>query len=220
MKSRIPAALWLLLLVLCLFWATPLLAQDVRVKWVQDGDTLHLEDGRKIRLVGIDAPEMGNDGAPDQYFARESRDYLRRLVEDRPLRLKTDGQGLDRYNRVFAVVFLPDGRMVNKILVDQGLAFFYPHAQQSRKFQNALLNTQKRAIFSRQGFWPRILSLPSPAGGWVGNRRSKRFHHPQSHYAQRISSHNRVIFISLLQAFWDGYVPARTSSPWPDAGHR
>lgn len=220
MRNRLPAALGLLLPVLCLFWATPLFAQDVRVKWVQDGDTLHLEDGRKIRLVGIDAPEMGRDGASDQYFARESRDYLRRLVEGRPLRLQTDGQGQDRYKRVFAVVFLPGGRMVNEIMVERGLAFFYPHAQQSREFQNALLNVQRRAILSGKGFWPRILSLPQPAGGWVGNRRSKRFHHPQSHFVQRISPRNREILISLRQAFLEGYAPARTSSPWPDAGRR
>jgi len=218
MQSRILAAFRLLLLVLCLSQATLLLAQDVRVKWVPDGDTLHLQDGRSVRLLGIDAPEMGRDGAPDQYFAREARNHLRRLVEARPLRLETDRP--DRYGRLFAVVFLPDGRMVNEILVEKGLAFFYPHANQDRKFQNAMLAAQKRAIFSRKGFWPKILSLPSPAGGWVGNRRSKRFHHPQSHYAQRISPRNKVVFISLKQAFLEGYAPARTSSPWPKAGRR
>lgn len=220
-RSRIPAAFSLLLLVLCLlFRAASLSAQDVRVKWVPDGDTLHLEDGRSVRLMGIDAPEMGRDGSPDQYFAREARDYLRRLVEGRPLRLETDGQGPDRYGRVLAAVFLPDGRMVNEILVEEGLAFFYPHAHQDRGFQNAMLAAQKRAIFSRKGFWPRILSLPPPAGGWVGNRRSKRFHHPQSQYARRISPRNKVVFISLEQAFLEGYAPARASSPWPEADRR
>lgn len=220
MQSRIPAALGLLLLVLCLFRAAPLLAQDVRVEWIPDGDVLHLQDGRRVRLVGIDAPEMGKDGAPDQYFAREARDYLRRLVQGKPLRLETDGQGPDRYGRLFAAVFLPDGRMANKILVDEGLAFFYPHPHQDRGFQNAMLAAQKQAIFSRKGFWPRILSLPPPAGGWVGSRRSKRLHHPQSHFARRISPRNKVVFISLEQAFLEGYVPARTSSPWPKADRR
>ncbi len=207
----------LLLIVLCLCWTEPAMSQEGRVKWVPDGDSLHMEDGRKVRLMGIDAPEMGRDGAPEQYFARESRDYLRRLVDGRPIRLETDGHGTDRYNRVLACAYLSDGRMINEVLVEEGLAFFYPHPGQNKEFQERLLEVQKRAIFSRKGFWPRILTLPQPQSGWVGNRRSKRFHHPDSHYTNRISPKNRVSLFSLEQAFSEGYAPARSSSPWPDA---
>lgn len=197
--------------------STPGLASEVRAQWVPDGDTIHLEDGRRVRLLGIDAPEMGRDGGRDQYYARESRDYLRRLINGRPLRLESDNQKPDRYGRLLAYVFLPDGRMVNEVLVEHGLAFFYPHTHQDREFQRRMLEAQRRAIFSRKGFWPRILALPQPLSGWVGNRRSKRFHHPESHYAARISPGNRVDFFSLEAAFLEGYAPARTSSPWPDA---
>lgn len=219
MVASIPL-LRLLLLALCLFWATPSLAQNVRVKSVPDGDTVHLEDGRSVRLIGIDAPEMAGARAPEQYFARESRDYLHRLVSRRPLRLGADTQGRDRYHRVLAYVYLPCGRMVNEEMVEQGYAFFYPHPHQNRKIQKKLLEAQNRAILSRRGFWPRILALPQPLTGWVGNRRSKRFHHPENHYAKRISSKNRVVFFSLEQAFRKGYAPARTSTPWPKASGR
>ncbi|GAB6059962.1 thermonuclease family protein [Desulfonatronum parangueonense] len=215
--GRISLRIISLFLVLWLLWPLPSQADEARVKWVPDGDTIHLEDGRRVRLLGIDAPEFGRDNAPDQYYARESRDYLRRLVGSRPVRLETDDQGPDRYGRVLAYVFLPDGRMANQVLVEEGLAFFYPHAHQSRDFQRQMLEAQNRAISAQKGFWPRILSLPQPLTGWVGNRRSKRFHHPDSHYAARISSANRVVLFSLEQAFREGYAPARTSSPWPDA---
>lgn len=218
----------LLLLALCVFWATPSLAQNAaerrsdgaQVKRVLDGDTVYLEDGRSVRLVGIDAPEMGREGAPDQYFARESRDYLHRLVSGRPVRLEADTQGRDRYHRVLAYVYLPGGQMANEEMVEQGYAFFYPHPHQNSEIQKKLLEAQNRAILSRRGFWPRILALPQPAGGWVGNRRSKRFHHPESRHAKQISVANRVVFYSLEQAFRKGYAPARASSPWPEASGR
>ena len=206
-----------LITLFCVFWVLPVFASESRVEWVPDGDTIHLEDGRRVRLLGIDTPEMGRDGGPDQYYARESRDYLRRLIGDRPIRLEADNQGPDRYGRLLAYVFLADGRMANEVLVEEGLAFFYPHTHQDREFQQRMLEAQKRAIMARKGFWPRILSLPPPPAGWVGNRRSKRFHHPESHYAARISPRNHVTLHSLEQAFLEGYAPARTSSPWPDA---
>ncbi|WP_161946190.1 thermonuclease family protein [Desulfonatronum thiosulfatophilum] len=214
---RIGSQIMCLFLALWLFWPLPSHADEVRVKWIPDGDTIHLEDGRRVRLLGIDAPEFGRDNASDQYYAREARDYLRRLVGDRPVRLEADDQGPDRYGRILAYVYLADGRMANQVLVEEGMAFFYPHAHQSRDFQKQMLESQNRAISAQKGFWPRILSLPQPLTGWVGNRRSKRFHHPDSHYASRISSANRVAIFSLEQAFREGYAPARTSSPWPDA---
>ncbi|TVR00732.1 MAG: hypothetical protein EA399_03335 [Desulfovibrionales bacterium] len=213
----LPVARALLLALLSLIWVMPVSASGARVQWIPDGDTIHLEDGQQVRLLGIDAPEMGRDGEPDQYYARESRDYLRRLIGGQPVHLESDGQGLDRYGRLLAYAFLPDGRMVNEVLVEEGLAFFYPHTHQDREFQRRMLEAQKRAIMARKGFWPRILALPQPPTGWVGNRRSKRFHHPDSHYTDRISPRNRVTLSSLEQAFLHGFAPARTSSPWPDA---
>lgn len=220
MRIRILVASLFLALFGLLGVAAGLSAQQGRVTFVPDGDTLHLEDGRKVRLIGIDAPEMARDGAPEHYFARESRDYLRRLVQDRVVRLEADAQGRDRYDRDLATAYLADNRMVNVELVEQGYAFFYPHPHQDKDLQKILMEAQTRAIFGRRGFWPRILAMPQPLTGWVGNRRSKRFHHPDSYHAQQISQRNRVAFFSLEQAFLEGYAPARTSFIWPEADRR
>ncbi|HDQ39465.1 MAG TPA: nuclease [Desulfonatronum sp.] len=210
----------LLVCVVCMLWAALLHAQEARVRWVPDGDTLHLADERKVRLMGIDAPEMATDRDPEQYYARESREFLQRLVEGQEVRLETDTREQDRYGRILAYVYLPDGRMVNEVLVEQGFAFFYHHAHQDRILQKKLLEAQNRAIFARKGFWPRLLSLPQPPTGWVGNRRSKRFHDPESFHAQQVSQKNRVLFFSLEQAFREGYAPARNSFDWPEAVSR
>lgn len=219
MKQRMPRLI-LFLLALFLCHASPGLSQGVQASWVPDGDTLHLEDGRKVRLIGIDAPEMATENDPEQYYARESREFLMRLVQNTPLRLETDAQEKDRYGRVLAYVYLPNGRMVNEELVEQGYAFYYPHSNQDREIQEKLLEAQNRAIRLRKGFWPRILAIPDPPQGWQGNRRSKRFHHPERFHAQQISQRNRVVFSTLEQAFGEGYAPARTSFDWPEAGSR
>ncbi|TVS09405.1 MAG: nuclease [Gammaproteobacteria bacterium] len=206
--------LWLAL-VAC---AIPGFAEEVRVHWIADGDTVRLEDGRRVRLLGIDAPETGGrDGRP-QYYASEARARLIELVSDTPLRLQLDAQEQDRYGRVLAWLYLPDGRLVNEILVEEGFAFFYHHSGQDPAFQTRLLAAQRRAMAADAGFWPRILALPVPRSGWVGNRRSRRFHHPDSAHAGQISPRNRVVLHTIGEAFHEGYAPARGSSSWPDAG--
>ncbi len=57
--------------------------ERVSVTHVYDGDTIKLDDGRKIRLIGINATESGRAGQPDQPFAAEARDRLRSLIKSR-----------------------------------------------------------------------------------------------------------------------------------------
>lgn len=211
--ARLAAAL-AALIALCLLQAGPCLGLEARAGWIPDGDTLHLEDGRRVRLAAIDAPETAGDGKPGQYFAREARECLRTLLQGLSLYLEDASPAKDRHGRLLAYVFLPDGRMVNEILLEQGCAFLYHHP--GEPYALPLLEAQRRAMAQGRGFWPRILALPQPHGGWVGNSRSKRFHRPESPQARQISRTNRVSFTSLERAFYEGYVPARTSTPWPE----
>ena len=221
MKPASPAIhLGYLLVLWAAAVAIPVSAEEVRVRWVADGDTVRLEDGRRVRLLGIDAPETGGrDGRP-QYFAREAHARLQELVLSTRVRLELEDQGQDRYGRVLAWLYLPDGRMVNEMLVAEGFAFFYHHPGQQPDLQARLLAAQRRAMAENAGFWPCILALPAPPPGWVGNRRSRRFHHPDSAHAGQISPRNRVELRTLEAAFHEGYAPARGSSPWPGAEHK
>ncbi|MGB8145070.1 MAG: hypothetical protein WCF05_07865, partial [Chromatiaceae bacterium] len=85
MPRRIPA--FLLLWVMGLFpfaaWsACPLPAQSepARVTQVIDGDTLELADDTRVRLIGINTPEKGRDGKPDDPGARQASAALRDLL--------------------------------------------------------------------------------------------------------------------------------------------
>lgn len=118
------------LCLLCL--VNPILAADcptdridetVSVKYVYDGDTLKLSEGRKIRILGIDAPELEHDRQAGEPLAEQSRDYLRQLIAPSgKLALRHDREQHDRYGRQLSHVFLSDGRNISAELLRKGLA--------------------------------------------------------------------------------------------------
>ena len=93
------------------------------VRQVHDGDSLKLDDGRKIRLIGVNTPEMARDNRPAEPFARDARDYVARLLATSSNRvgLVYGPQRKDRYGRTLAHAFLPDGTNLSQRLLLQGL---------------------------------------------------------------------------------------------------
>lgn len=97
-------------------------ALPMTVSHVHDGDTLFLipADGprQKVRLIGIDTPEL--QPAEDCY-AIAARDYLRRLVPDGSVvTVSADVEPLDRYGRSLYYLWTADGEFVNLKLVEGG----------------------------------------------------------------------------------------------------
>lgn len=88
-----------------------------------DGDTLRLADGRKLRIIGLDTPELGRDGKPDQPLSREARQALGSLLKQgKRIGLRYDQERHDRYGRTLAHLYLEDGRSIAAELLQQGLA--------------------------------------------------------------------------------------------------
>ncbi|BDV01177.1 nuclease [Thermodesulfomicrobium sp. WS] len=208
---RFSALLWLGAF-LCLLATRAWAADWVQVRAAVDGDTLVLASGQTVRLAGIDAPELGHDGQPAQYYAAQSRAELQRLVDGQMVRLQVLGR--DRYGRMLAVVFGRDGAMLNERMVALGAVFVFPHKDDEALFDR-LLSAQRLAMDRELGFWPRILRLPAASERYVGTRSSRRFHRLSCPYASRISARNRQYFASLRSAFAAGYSPCRTCTPWP-----
>ncbi len=91
-----------------------------RVVGVADGDTitvLHNGKGERIRLHGIDCPEKR------QAFGKRAKQFTSRLTCGKAVTVKDLGQ--DRYGRTIADVLLPDGRVLNRELVQAGFAWWY-----------------------------------------------------------------------------------------------
>ncbi len=97
--------------------------QTVSVRHIIDGDTLVLQDGRKLRLIGIDTPELGYKRRPAESGALAAQSYLRALVKGKNrFRLKFGAEREDRHGRLLAHLFLQDGRNVQASLLQEGYA--------------------------------------------------------------------------------------------------
>lgn len=128
--------------------------REVTVAHVHDGDTVRLAGGDDLRLVGIDTPELGRDGAPDEPLAAAARDALVRLLDahDRRLELRLDSERRDRYGRLLAHAYLPDGRSVARVLLARGYAVRVtvpPNTWRHRCYAAA----EGRAREAQRGLW-------------------------------------------------------------------
>ena len=213
-------AVGLAVLVFCAFLWLPrhgAAQATVVVSRVFDGDTVLLADGRRVRLAGIDAPETAHGLAPAQYFAAAATRELMRLTRGVPLRFVPVGRGEDRYGRALGDLVLPDGTSVAVRMLAAGAAFFLWNRDLPEVLAARFLAAQREAMDAGRGFWPRILSLPPPPGGYIGNAASRRFHVPGCPDAARIGRRNQVRLPDAAAAFAGGFAPARECSPWPPA---
>ncbi|CAH0236613.1 SPBc2 prophage-derived endonuclease YokF [Pseudomonas brassicacearum] len=97
----------------------------VTVQRVVDGDTLRLTDGRSVRMIGINSPELGRQGRSDEPFAVAARRRLQALVADSEGRvgLLPGKEGKDRYGRTLAHVYSGQGTNFEAQLLAEGLGF-------------------------------------------------------------------------------------------------
>ncbi|MEW5772099.1 MAG: thermonuclease family protein [Thermodesulfobacteriota bacterium] len=188
-----------------------------RAERVVDGDTLWLEDGRKVRLAGLDAPEMGRpeEGRAEQFFAANATALLESLVMGRDLQVESLGR--DDYGRILGLVSA-DGVLVNEAMLERGAAFYLYFPGRPSGLDGRLLAAQARAMDAGAGFWPRIASLPEANRPWVVNKKSGRAFPAASKEARSVSSGHRAAFPTLTDAMRKGYAPARHLTPWPPAG--
>jgi len=90
------------------------------VNYVHDGDTLFLDDGRKVRMLGIDTPEIGANLA---CYGPEATDILRQLLpEGTMVWVLSDVEPIDQYGRSLLFVYTEDGTNVNFEMLERGAA--------------------------------------------------------------------------------------------------
>ncbi len=180
------------------------------VTQVIDGDTLVLAGGARVRLLGIDAPEMEKEGRPAEFLAHKSKAYLTDLTQGKMVRLEYDHLRYDHYGRLLAYLFLPDHTMVNVAVLRQGLARIYSHPPNVR-YRDALLAAQTEAMDALRGLWHKALNQDEPH--YLANRNTLRFHRPGCPLAAKIALANRVKIPSLKQAYLEGFSPCRSCKP-------
>jgi micrococcal nuclease len=144
----------------------------VLVSRVIDGDTIMLESGERVRLIGIDTPEMhssdkllrdsqrtGQDTQTIKAMGRKSFEFTRGLLEGRRVSLEFDVEKHDRYDRLLAYVYLEDKTFANAEIVKQGYASlmtFPPNV----KYADLFLKLFREAREEGRGLWKDALAVP------------------------------------------------------------
>jgi len=125
----------------------------VNVAHVSDGDTLRLVDGRRVRLLGINAPEIAHDDTPADPFGVESKSFLARLLRSRNrVGLVYGRPSRDKYNRILAYVYRDDGMDVARAMLQRGLAFLLVMPP-NIEYAECYGEDERTARIGRTGLW-------------------------------------------------------------------
>ncbi len=199
-------------LFLLAFMASSAGDYTAQVIGIADGDTITVltadKTQHRIRLNGIDAPETGQD------FGSRAKQAASELAFGKTVTIQP--HGTDRYGRTIANVTLADGKVLNREMVKQGMAWWY------RKYapnDSELAKLETEAKHARNGLW----SQPNPISPWdwragagapktvgfVGNRASHVYHSPNCRGVATMKDSNRVPFASAANAESAGYRRAR-----------
>jgi len=120
---------------------------------VIDGDTLVLDGGERVRLIGVDTPETVHPHKPVEYFGKEASHFTRELCEGKKVRLEYDWQRTDKYHRTLAYVYLPNGQMVNAEIIKQGYGHAY--TKYPFKYMEEFRQYEQEAMVAGRGLWAR-----------------------------------------------------------------
>lgn len=158
---------WLLLVLLAAHAASVVYGQEFqRVKRVIDGDTIELESGERVRLLGVNTPETKHPTKTVEQFGKEAAAFTKRMLEGKQVRIELDpvASQKDKYSRTLAYVFLQDGTHLNAEIIRQGYGFA-TLGRPPLKHQEEFRQLETEARDQRRGLWAKGESNDVPQSG-------------------------------------------------------
>ena len=122
------------------------------MKRVYDGDTIILEDDQRVRLLGVNTPEIESRHRQSESGGEAAKEWLQKQLQGKKVYLEFDEEKHDHYKRLLAHIFLPDGKHLNLALVENGLAIVNIIPPNIR-YANILINAQQQAEKQSLGVW-------------------------------------------------------------------
>jgi micrococcal nuclease len=123
-----------------------------RVERVVDGDTLIVEGGHRIRLLGVNTPETKHPTKPVEVLGAEASEFTRNFVRGGQVRLQFDRERRDAVHRVLAFV-LVDGRSLNEELIRAGYSRAETRFPYSESMKRRLQKIEEEARSAHRGIW-------------------------------------------------------------------
>ncbi len=135
------------------------------VERVVDGDTLKLSGGDRVRLIGVDTPEVhysdklvrdarrsGKDVAEIQSMGKAASDFTKAIAAGKKVSLEFDVKKRDRHGRLLAYVYLEDGTFLNAKILEEGYGQVMT-VPPNVKYSEVFLKLQQGARENRKGLW-------------------------------------------------------------------
>lgn len=176
--------------------------ENNRVVEVVDGDTFQLKSGERVRLMGVDAPEIDRCGGP------EAKKILSDLILDKNVELKETVK--EAYGRTMGLVY-QNGVLINNIMMEEGWG--KPDYRKNTQ-RDALTKSYKEAESKKAGLWSLCIN-PKSACQIKGNidvaTYQKTYHLPGcSHYEQTVlnTAYGDAWFCTESEAVKAGFVKA------------
>ena len=175
---------------------------------VVDGDTIYLDNGEKIRLVGVNTPEKGVDG----YLT--SKNFVQKLCLGKTVGIDIDNsKHTDKYGRTLGVVII-DGKNVNELLLKEGLAeVMYIPPSEFYPYYWANNSTHIPDSYTSYSNSQSSQNTDDNPGSYIGNSNTGKFHEVTCKWAQKISANNKVKFNSRIEAINQGYNACKICNP-------
>ncbi len=128
-----------------------------KVARVIDGDTFVLSDSQRVRMLGIDTPELERNSKPAEAFSDSAKTLTKQLIDGKIIKLTFDGRTFDIFDRVLAYVWLTnkagkDSIFVQAELLKKGYAriSYYP---KGKRYYEVFYNLRRTAMKNNLGIW-------------------------------------------------------------------
>ena len=131
----------------------PIVTKEEVVK-VQDGDTINLKSGERIRFFGIDAPETFPHAQP---YGKEAKERVLQLISESNMEVHllavNGGKYKDKYGRFPRIVFVNKNTDLNLLLLKEGLAWAYRRYLKGTEFEKSYVEAEEEARRNKIGLW-------------------------------------------------------------------
>ncbi|MGE0820491.1 MAG: thermonuclease family protein [Candidatus Binatia bacterium] len=230
---------YLLVVVLVMPLSCKAVRADVQATVIKvvDGDTLDVRIGgrkKRVRLIGVDTSELHESDklirdaarsrcseADLQHLGAVATEFVTNLLAPGDtVRLEYAGKRYDDYRRLLAFVWLPDGQLLNELLICEGYAQARPRYVSPPEYRGRFQQCALEAQAESKGLWaagcwtaarqsPRTPAQHREGGGVRGNRKSRVYHLPECPHYGRLRASNIVEFASEAEAQEAGYRKAK-----------
>jgi micrococcal nuclease len=127
--------------------------KSVAVAWVLDGGTFETAAGERVRLLGIDAPEVAHHDQQEEPYGDESTEWLRQQIGGQTVTLHLGVEETDRYGRTLAWIYTADGTLINRLALSTGQAKLLDRFGLPLDLEPGLRESAATARMQRIGLW-------------------------------------------------------------------